>query len=213
MKDTKVIFLDCDGVINGYNWWMNILCNVNSKLKIFDNCYLGDKVLDIFGVHKSKVKILSKICTEILYSGYKCEVVMSSSWRGGYFSSNMRHNISRDKLRYFISLYRIPLNDKTGTYIGDNKDYYLHRSIEIKDWLLDHIDDVYSYVILDDDSMKGLEHRHVKTRNKRKQNELFYYEGLRKRHIKESLEILDKKLDDIEISYLKDLENLAKPLE
>lgn len=68
--------MDCDGVLNGYNFWSlfgwKLVC-------LSHNEYIKDwyrKVTDPCGVHERKVKRLSKIVKST-----NAKVVMSSTWR------------------------------------------------------------------------------------------------------------------------------------
>lgn len=70
----KIIFLDIDGVLNGYNFWNVLgwkLCCLTKSNKL-KNFYR--KLTDPCGIHESKVKRLGKIVDK---TGAK--VVMSSS--------------------------------------------------------------------------------------------------------------------------------------
>ena len=73
----KYLFLDIDGVLNGYSRFTGICYKIFSKLHLLK---FVKKHYDLFGVRTNKVKILSKIVKK---TGAK--VVISSSWRGGWF--------------------------------------------------------------------------------------------------------------------------------
>ena len=77
-NDIKIIFLDIDGVLNGYNKWTYFAINVSRKLHI--PVSFMRETLDIFGIKEKYVRRLAKI---VHSTGAK--VVMSSSWRFGYW--------------------------------------------------------------------------------------------------------------------------------
>ena len=74
----KVIFLDIDGVLNGYNKWNTLGFDISKFLHI-EKFY--KKIVEPFGVHERKVKRLAKI---VKRTGAK--IVMSSSWRFRYMN-------------------------------------------------------------------------------------------------------------------------------
>ena len=78
----KVIFLDIDGVLNGNSYFTGALVKLKMR-KLFR--FIEKKFnRDLYGVHKDKVRRLAKIVHK---TGAK--VVMSSSWRDGYWSKNL----------------------------------------------------------------------------------------------------------------------------
>ena len=73
----KVIFLDVDGVLNGYNIFTDIMfktVQVNSKLYKFIRTHY-----DLFDAKLHKIFLLS-----IIVKFTKADIVMSSTWRGTY---------------------------------------------------------------------------------------------------------------------------------
>lgn len=131
----KVIFLDVDGVLNGYNKRLITTLKIIDKLKlrkVFRRCY------DVFGVRTWKVFLLSLI---VKLTGAK--VVISSSWRMGwdvpYKEKRGRQKELHDKLNWF-GIHPI---GRTG-YI-DGK-----RELEIREWLSNHLE-VESFIVLDDE--------------------------------------------------------------
>ena len=75
-KFYKIIFLDIDGVLNGYTFWNVFGWNIISSLKIerLNRWYMN--ITDPVGIHERKVKRLAKIVKK---TGAK--IVLSSSWR------------------------------------------------------------------------------------------------------------------------------------
>lgn len=81
----KIIFLDIDGVLDGYNWKNLTLFKL---AKTFNKLSLIKKHYDIFGVRESKVKRLAKIAKKT-----DAEIVMSSSWRYRYKILHMTNEL------------------------------------------------------------------------------------------------------------------------
>lgn len=182
----KIIFLDIDGVLNGYDFiehikytvWKNIQ---NDKIKKFikSKSHFTD-------IDKKRVKRLSKICKK---TGAK--IVLSSSVRNFLLNDNGEKIYDKHNGKLFWDLmdkYKIEVIDKT-----PRKKNLRYREDEIIYWLSINQDkyDIKSFIILDD------EDRHlscftytnlVKTsydgyygavRNKRKE-----YTGLTNKHVK-----------------------------
>jgi hypothetical protein len=138
----KIIFLDIDGVLNGYSQWntlgWNIVCKLNNdKLRKWYR-----NITDPCGIHKSKVKRLAKI---VKATG--ADVVISSSWRFGLW--NTPYEKMTDNQKKFIDLckkYNIGIMDITPR-LPDCK-----RDKEILMWLSEHKMYVENYIILDDEN-------------------------------------------------------------
>ena len=58
---TNIIFLDIDGVLNGYNFWNLLGWNIISKFNSDRLKGWYRNITEPFGVHESKVKRLAKI--------------------------------------------------------------------------------------------------------------------------------------------------------
>lgn len=189
----NIIFLDVDGVLNGYSvlstlGW-NIACIFN-----FKEWYR--KKTDPSGIHKNKVKILSKIVSKS-----NAKVVMTSTWRDGYWKTPYNEMTDREKqLVDLLEEYNIEVIDITG-HSKDNK-----RGKEILYWLSHNLDKVNNYVILDDESSTlsyfFYRDKLVKTHRLVK---FFNYNfdtcGLRKRNVKEAVKII---MSDYDINqYIK----------
>lgn len=137
----KVIFLDIDGVLNGYTKNTGRIFKLAEKLgclrKLRDN-------YDIFGVRTWKVFLLSLI---VKSTGAK--IVISSSWRFGWYlpyeEKGRRQKSLHDKLNLF-GLEVIGITDVVNTEL-----YHSYRELEIRKWLDEH-DDVDKFIVLDDES-------------------------------------------------------------
>lgn len=186
-KKENIIFLDIDGVLNGYNKWnlfgWKIACFTNSK-KI-KNWYR--KVSDPVGIHERKVKRLAKIV-----KATNAKVVMSSSWRFGWWNTPYEKQFEdQRKLTDLLNKYHIEVIDITPKSSDGRRDK------EITEWLSKHKDMVNNFVILDDERYDlecfvnlGL----VQTSSVKKGQMIKGHDsedtGLKNRHVKEAINIL-----------------------
>lgn len=138
----KIIFLDIDGVLNGYNRWntlgWRIACFLNNKR--LKNWYR--KINDPCGIHESKVKRLAKII-----KATDAKVVMSSSlrviwWKVPY--EKQKSNVK--KLTDLFNKYNIDVIDITPRSLDGKRDK------EILAWLSKHEEEVENFIILDDEN-------------------------------------------------------------
>lgn len=188
----KVIFLDFDGVING----CGLIVGLGTKIlpyKIFR--FIERKILhtEMYGVHKSKVKRLAKICKK---TGAK--VVLTSSWRESVFSfynnfteedlsTNWDHNSK--KLAYFFKKYNIEVLGCT--------DRIEFRGKEICHWLMNYEGRINSFLILDDEysHLPKMEVHTVftttNTPEKKIQGHWYCVDGLRPKHVREAIRRLN----------------------
>lgn len=138
----KIIFLDIDGVLNGYGFceyigWKVVCFFKNKNLK---NWYR--KVTDPCGVHESKVKRLAKIIKKT-----NAKVVMSSSWRIGWWQRPYENMFDdQKKLTDLLKKYNIEVIDVTPNLSGCKRDE------EILHWLYEHDGEVEKFIILDDEN-------------------------------------------------------------
>ncbi len=181
----KVLFLDIDGVLNGYNKITGIIYFIANKLGLLK---LITKYHDIFGIHDRKVKLLSKIV-----KATNCKVVLSSSWRFGYNVPYEQKDINQKKLVDKLNKYGIEIIDVTPK-IGYN-DCPNHRETEIRDWLSRH-DNVESFVILDDEQfdLQGFIGKELVRTSNSDYVKGDWYEntGLKKKHVKLAIKILNQ---------------------
>ena len=180
----KIIFLDIDGVLNGYNRFTGFCYKVFSKLHLLK---FVKRHYDLFGIRTHKVKILSKIVKK---TGAK--VVISSSWRNGWFQpyekKDERQKELQDKLEKFnITVIGITPCLKSG-----------ERGLEIKQWLEKYNDIVDSFVILDDEKfdIEKYYQKELVLTSKTGYIKGAWYEntGLKRKHIKEVINILNKRV-------------------
>lgn len=188
MKEKKkIIFLDIDGVLNGYNPLNLFGWNIVSKLHVGENWYR--KVTSPCGVHESKVKRLAKIVRET-----NAKVVMSSTWRSGYWKLLHQvdgieykcHEPNLIKLATLLQKYNIHVIDITPKS-SDGR-----REDEIVAWLSRHEDEVESYLVLDDektDLQCFVDDRLVQTVSGKGR---WKYMGLKNTHINQSIDILNR---------------------
>ena len=135
----KIIFLDIDGVLNGYNFWSVLGWNIACKLNI--KGWYREHTRKPFGIHEEKVRRLAKIVKK---TGAK--VVMSSSWRHGWWKTPYEKQWEDQKqLTDLLHKYNIEVIDITGSSPDGRRDK------EIKAWVNEHLDEIYSFVILDDE--------------------------------------------------------------
>jgi len=183
----KVVFLDVDGVLNGYNKWTYFVINVSRFLHIPTS--FVSRRLKIFEVKEKYVRRLSKI---IKSTGSK--IVMSSSWRNGYWNVPYK-NKYRDQKRlhdllnkYKLEVIDITPNSKNGV-----------REDEINQWLKDTKLTVDRFVILDDESydLQSFVGRELVKTSKVIEGNMIQglpYEdtGLKRKHVKQSIDILNR---------------------
>jgi hypothetical protein len=188
----NIIFLDIDGVLNGYNRWntlgWNIICKFNSeKLR---NWYR--ELTDPSGVQEKKVKLLA----EIVHST-NAKVVMSSCWRHSYWKfvhGESDYDIDRiKKLASLLNKYNIDVIDITP------KSKSGRREDEIIAWLSRHEDEVDNFVILDDENFDlqcFVDKELVQTSSISKGEIIRGFDsedtGLKRKHVKQAIKILNR---------------------
>jgi hypothetical protein len=183
----KIIFLDIDGVLNGYNFWTLIGWKIVSLLNVGKNWYR--KVTNPCGVHEEKVKRLAKIIKE---TGAK--VVMSSSWRKVWWKKPYEEMSERQKqLTDLLNKYGIEIIDITPTSRRGR------REDEIISWLARHEDEIESFVILDDerrDLQCFVDDRLVQTSSAKGSQMIKGHwredTGLKEKHVRQAIAILNE---------------------
>lgn len=183
----NVIFLDIDGVLNGYNFWTDlgwkIVCSTNCK-KIKD---LYREITDSFGIHKRKVRLLAKIVHKT-----NAKVVLTSSWRNKIW--NTSYDKTEGNVRKLLDLFK-KYNINIFGIVPKLPDG--DRCDEISKWLSDHKEEVDNFVILDDERsmLENFVDKGLVQTSSVKEGELImgYWKentGLKRKHVKQACEIL-----------------------
>lgn len=185
----NIIFLDIDGVLNGYNRWnflgWNVICLTKSKRMK----YWYKKLTEPFGIHERKIKRLAKIVRAT-----NAKVVMSSSWRFGWWNTPYEKQFEdQRKLTDLLNKYKIEVIDITPRSSDGRRDK------EIIEWLTKHENSVKQFVILDDEryDLECFVGSHlVQTSSVGKGQMIMGYDredtGLKNRHVRKAIEILRK---------------------
>lgn len=184
-SDINVIFLDIDGVLNGYNFWNLLGWNIISKFH--SNKLKGwyRNLTEPFGVHERKVKRLAKIVHK---TGAK--IVISSSWRIG-----LQYNRLTDDEKRLLELfdkYNIEIYDYT-PILPSRK-----RENEIMAWLFRN-PQVNKFIILDDENFdlqcfigKQLVQTSSIPRGKYIRGHWYENTGLKNKHIRQAIKMLNR---------------------
>lgn len=150
-KSRNIVFLDVDGVLNGYDrFWYAIFClfKVTKSKKLMDywHTHLG------CSAWAHKVFYLS-IITHLTHS----DVVLSSCWRMRWETHN---SPKRMRLKKLFKRFGVNVVDTT------IQKYLNGRGEEISLWLSEH-GNPKNYIIIDDETCDQLEHLDhiIKTRN------------------------------------------------
>lgn len=181
----KVVFLDIDGVLNGYNKWTYLIINISKVLHI--PARFISKWLKIFEVKERYVRRLSKI---IRNTGAK--IVMSSSWRHGYWNTPYEEMYyDQKRLHDLLNKYNLEVIDITPSSVNGK------REDEINQWLLETKLTIDKFVILDDESydLQSFIGKELVKTSKVIEGDMIKglaYEdtGLKRKHVKQALRIL-----------------------
>lgn len=186
-KKQNIIFLDVDGVLNGYNFWnmlgWKLACLThNENIKEWYR-----KISDPCGVHERKVKRLAKIVHST-----NAKIVMSSSWRNAFWNTpyeEKKWNLKKLAdlfIKYNIEVIGITPRSPRG-----------RRDDEIISWLSKHETEVDKFVILDDERFDlecfaNKELIQTSTVKKGQMIEGCWWEstGLKRKHVKKAIELL-----------------------
>ena len=182
----NVIFLDIDGVLNGYNFWNLLGWNIVSKFH--SNKLKGwyRNITEPFGVHESKVKRLAKI----VHKTMNTKVVISSSWRIGLQSNNLSD--SEKRLLDLFDKYDIEIYDYTPV-LPSRK-----RENEIMAWLFRN-PQVNKFIILDDENFdlqcfigKELIQTSSVPRCRYIKGKWYGNTGLKNKHVRQAIKMLNR---------------------
>ena len=138
----NIIFLDIDGVLNGYNKWNLLGWKIVNFLNIKSLRLWYKHISEPFGIHESKVRRLAKIV-----KATDAKIVMSSSWRCGWWKCPYEKQYEDQRqLTDLLNKYNIEVIDITPTLKSGA------RGQEICQWLSKHKNMVNSFIILDDEA-------------------------------------------------------------
>lgn len=193
----KIIFLDIDGVLNGYNFFTmfgwRLVCLTHSKK-------LKEKYRDFcepFGIHERKVKRLSKIVEKT-----NAKIVLSSSWRKAIIKYDIdKMDVDDDnpikQLLLLFKKYNIEIIGSTP------RDVDGVRQNEIDSYLYNNYTDIESFVILDDESFdlkRFVGKELVLTSSKKVKMITGHWSdntGLKNKHVRKAIKILNERKDVI----------------
>lgn len=182
----NILFLDIDGVLNGYNYFTNFKMRIAFKLyrdfKWINVEKYKDLIESIELVDKKKVKILSKIIKE----NHIHRIIMIGSKRYDFEDYKYRsQNMQMSLLNFYFLKYGIDISDYTPYITGKSREdeilKYIHDN-QISDNYIILDDEIQLYhklrkhVLLTADSVIIKGHPRENT-------------GLKKKHIKESIEL------------------------
>lgn len=191
----KIIFLDIDGVLNGYSKWTDRVFKFAEKIHL--RRWLV-RHYDIFGVRTYKVWLLKRIIEKT-----DAKIVLSSSWRGQwdtpYEKCGPRMKILKRKFKRFgIRVYGVTGRSDDG-----------NRESEIREWLSIHdklretyndmsggmIGEVDRFVVLDDErsDLTGFIGKELVQTSDTDTIRGYGYEntGLKRKHVKKAIKILN----------------------
>ena len=185
----NIIFLDIDGVLNGYNKWHLLLWKLVSLTNSKRLKRLHRKLFDPCGVHESKVRRLAKIVRAT-----NAKVVMSSSWRFGWWNTPYEKQWEdQRKLTDLLRKYQIEVIDITPDLSNQGRDK------EITEWIETHKDMVKRFVILDDErsELECFVGTHLVQTSSVGPGQIIKGHdsentGLKNKHIKQAIKILSK---------------------
>lgn len=118
----KVIFLDCDGVLN--------TCKTKEMFRGFTG--MDDKRLDYL---------------KQIIDATDAKIILSSTWRLGYNKDGHQYKDLGDYLKDKLAEHGLEVYDVT----PDLGDHGIYRGREIKQWLSEH-EDVEDFIIIDDEN-------------------------------------------------------------
>lgn len=182
----KIIFLDIDGVLNGYNFWNTLGWDIICFLHLSQKCKgWYRKLTKPTGVHKSKVKRLSKLVKET-----NAKIVVSSTWRVSIWKYLVSGETCSENVKYLVNLFKYYGIEVVGI-TPYSSSTTKRREEEIKLWLSDNIDYVESFVVLDDEKFDLQSFVGTRLIQTKKGKGRFTYLGLTNKNAEEAILILD----------------------
>lgn len=183
----KIIFLDIDGVLNGYGIWSMLGWKLSSLLHI--QKFYRKHSRDPFGIHEEKVKRLGEIVSS---SGAKV-VMTSSGWRNSFWNTPYKDKTKNQKMLVdLLNKYNIDVIDIT-PFTKQRR-----RDKEILLWLAENEDNVDSFIILDDErsDLQCFANSNLVQTSKIKNGQIikgYWYEdtGLKRCHVKKAINMLN----------------------
>lgn len=174
----KVIFLDFDGVLNGYTPFTKFIFKIASFFHLRKWLH---SVYDIFGIRFWKVFKLFCICKTT-----NAKVVLSSSWRNAWFTPYKECESRGRALQRKMKFWRIPVIGKTESIHGI-------RGLEIKNYIEKH-PEIENFVILDDEcfDIKDYFANHLVLTSNGKVGTCYENSGLKFSHVIKSIYILKR---------------------
>ena len=181
MKSRKVIFLDIDGVLNGYNFQYHILTKILYKIPLIRRHY------DVFNVKLHKAILLA-----IIVRATGADIVMSSSWRGGYYRF-LETGVLTPRMKSLVfkfDLLKLSISGMTPRSLNGK------RGKEIQEYLNKH-PEITNFVILDDEifdmgRFKDSDHLVITSRDGKVTGNWRDKTGLRIKHVKQAIKILNR---------------------
>ena len=185
----NIIFLDIDGVLNGYNFFTdlgwNMACTLNIK-EFYRKNFKNPNDID-----KRKVKKLAKIVKKT-----DAKIVLTTSLRRGWI---VPYEKKSRKMKYLTDLfqkYNIEVFDIVPCLKNGGE-----RDKEIISWLSENEKKVGNFIILDDENtllkLFQTDERFIQTSDVKKgqmiQGHWKENTGLRNKHVKKAIELLNKK--------------------
>lgn len=185
----KIIFLDVDGVLNGYNYWNTLGWRIACVTKSERIRSWYRNITDPCGVHENKVKRLARIV-----KATHAKVVMSSSWRFGWWNTPYEEQYKdQRKLTDLLKKYNIEVIDITPCSREGKRDK------EILSWLSKHENEVDRFIILDDENslLRAFDddERFIQTVSVHKRVMIWSHcsedIGLKRKHVRKAIKVLN----------------------
>ena len=157
----KVLFLDVDGVLN----CMGCKVKTPSGFKFVEDIFIA------------RVKRL--------VDETDCKVVLSSTWRHGFYDIQRGNKNTVDAKDYMLLKNKLSeFEIEIFSHTPELKEY--HRGSEILEWLYETAEEIDSFVILDDDAaVYPLQENLVRT---------YFADGIQEEHVVRTIQILNGEL-------------------